>query len=128
MTYIVKGATGDWEIVVGLEVHCQVISNAKLFSGSATTFGADANTHVSFIDAGFPGMLPVINRECIKQAVRTGFGINATVNKKSIFARKNYYYADLPTGYQITQSDMPIVSDGFIEVDLADGTTKKNRH
>lgn len=125
MAYMIKGETGDWEVVVGLEVHCQVISNAKLFSGSPTTFGAEANTHVTFIDAGFPGMLPVINHECVEQAVRTGYGLNATVNKKSIFARKNYYYADLPTGYQITQSDHPIVSNGYIEVDLEDGSTKK---
>lgn len=125
MSYIIKGETGDWEIVVGLEVHCQVISNAKLFSGSATTFGAEANTHVSFVDAGFPGMLPVVNHECVEQAVRTGYGLNATVNKRSVFARKNYYYADLPTGYQITQSDCPIVSDGYIEVDLEDGSTRR---
>lgn len=125
MSYIIKGETGDWEIVVGLEVHCQVISNAKLFSGSATTFGAEANTHVSFVDAGFPGMLPVVNHECVEQAIRTGYGLNATVNKKSVFARKNYYYADLPTGYQITQSDRPIVSDGYIEVDLEDGSTRR---
>ncbi len=125
MSYIIKGETGDWEIVVGLEVHCQVISNAKLFSGSATTFGAEANTHVSFVDAGFPGMLPVVNHECVEQAIRTGYGLNATVNKRSVFARKNYYYADLPTGYQITQSDCPIVSDGYIEVDLEDGSTRR---
>lgn len=125
MSYIIKGETGDWEIVVGLEVHCQVISNSKLFSGSATTFGAEANTHVSFVDAGFPGMLPVVNHECVEQAVRTGYGLNATVNKRSVFARKNYYYADLPTGYQITQSDRPIVSDGYIEVDLEDGSTRR---
>ncbi len=125
MSYIIKGETGDWEIVVGLEVHCEVISKAKLFSGAATAFGAEANTQVSFIDAGFPGMLPVINHECVRQAIRTGFGLNATINKKSIFARKNYYYADLPNGYQISQSDMPIISDGYIDVDLEDGSTRR---
>lgn len=125
MSYVIKGETGDWEIVVGLEVHCEVISKAKLFSGAPTAFGAEANTQVSFIDAGFPGMLPVINHECVRQAIRTGFGLNATINKKSIFARKNYYYADLPNGYQISQSDMPIISDGYIDVDLEDGSTRR---
>lgn len=125
MSYVIKGETGDWEIVVGLEVHCEVISKAKLFSGAPTAFGAEANTQVSFIDAGFPGMLPVINHECVRQAVRTGFGLNAKINKKSIFARKNYYYADLPNGYQISQSDMPIISDGYIDVDLEDGSTRR---
>ena len=125
MAYIIKGETGDWEIVVGLEVHCEVISNAKLFSGAATAFGAEANSQVSFVDAGFPGMLPVINHECVEQAVRTGLGLNATVNKTSIFARKNYYYADLPNGYQISQSDKPIISDGYIDVDTEDGETRR---
>ena len=125
MAYVIKGETGEWEIVVGLEVHCEVISQAKLFSGAATAFGAEANTQVSFVDAGFPGMLPVINHECVRQAIRTGFGLNATINKKSIFARKNYYYADLPNGYQISQSDMPIISDGYIDVDLEDGSTRR---
>lgn len=125
MSYVIKGETGDWEIVVGLEVHCEVISKAKLFSGAPTAFGAEANTQVSFIDAGFPGMLPVINHECVRQAVRTGFGLNAKINRKSIFARKNYYYADLPNGYQISQSDMPIISDGYIDVDLEDGSTRR---
>lgn len=125
MSYIIKGETGDWEIVVGLEVHCEVISKAKLFSGAPTAFGAEANTQVSFVDAGFPGMLPVINHECVEQAIKTGMGLNATVNKKSIFARKNYYYADLPNGYQISQSDKPIISDGYIDVDLENGETRR---
>lgn len=125
MSYIIKGETGDWEIVVGLEVHCEVISNAKLFSGAATAFGAEANTQVSFVDAGFPGMLPIVNHKCVEQAIKTGFGLNATINKKSIFARKNYYYADLPNGYQISQSDHPIVSDGYIDVDLENGETRR---
>lgn len=125
MSYIIKGETGDWEIVIGLEVHCQVISNAKLFSGAPVSFGDEANTNVSFVDAGFPGMLPVINHECVEQAVRTGFGLNATINKRSIFARKNYYYADLPSGYQISQSDKPIISDGYIEIDLDSGESRK---
>ncbi len=125
MSYIIKGETGDWEIVVGLEVHCEVISQAKLFSGAATEFGAIANTQVSFVDAGFPGMLPVINHKCVEQAIKTGFGLNATINKKSIFARKNYYYADLPNGYQISQSDLPIISDGYIDVDLENGETRR---
>lgn len=125
MSYIIKGETGDWEIVVGLEVHCEVISKAKLFSGAAATFGGEANTQVSFVDAGFPGMLPVINHECVEQAIKTGFGLNATINKKSIFARKNYYYADLPNGYQISQSDHPIISDGYIDIDLENGETRR---
>ena len=124
MSYIVSGATGDWEIVVGLEVHAQVISNAKLFSGAATGFGAAPNTQVSFIDAGFPGMLPVPNRECIAQAVRTGLGLNAQINLASRFDRKNYFYADLPTGYQITQFEHPIVGRGVIQIELADGSTR----
>jgi aspartyl-tRNA(Asn)/glutamyl-tRNA(Gln) amidotransferase subunit B len=124
MSYIVNGATGDWEIVVGLEVHAQVISNAKLFSGAATGFGAAPNTQVSFIDAGFPGMLPVPNRECIAQAVRTGLGLNAQINLTSRFDRKNYFYADLPTGYQITQFEHPIVGRGVIQIELADGSTR----
>lgn len=125
MSYIIKGETGDWEVVVGLEVHCEVISKAKLFSGAAVTFGAEPNTQVDFFDAGFPGMLPVLNHECVEQAIKTGFGLNATINKMSIFARKNYYYADLPNGYQISQSDHPIVSDGHIDVTLENGETKR---
>ncbi|WP_019644798.1 Asp-tRNA(Asn)/Glu-tRNA(Gln) amidotransferase subunit GatB [Novispirillum itersonii] len=124
MSYIIKGETGDWELVIGLEVHAQVISNAKLFSGAATAFGADANTQVSFVDAGFPGMLPTINSVCVEQAVRTGLGLKAKINKRSVFARKNYFYADLPQGYQISQFDLPIVGEGEIILDLPDGTSR----
>src|ERR1700759_3131427 len=124
MTYSLQGSTGAWEVVVGLEVHAQVISNAKLFSGAATAFGADPNSQVSFVDAAFPGMLPVINRECVAQAVRTGLGLNAHINVVSLFDRKNYFYADLPSGYQISQYEHPIVGTGQIEVELADGSTK----
>jgi aspartyl-tRNA(Asn)/glutamyl-tRNA(Gln) amidotransferase subunit B len=122
---LVKGETGEWEIVIGMEVHAQVISNSKLFSGSAVQFGAEQNTQVSFVDAAMPGMLPVLNKKCVEQAVRTGLGLNAEIHKKSVFARKNYFYADLPQGYQISQFEDPIVGKGEIEIDLADGTTKK---
>ncbi len=122
--YAIEGSTGPWEVVVGLEVHAQVISNAKLFSGSATTFGAEPNTQVSFVDAAFPGMLPVIIREAVAQAVRTGLGLNAVIHKVSRFDRKNYFYADLPQGYQISQFEHPIVGTGVIEVELSDGSTK----
>jgi aspartyl-tRNA(Asn)/glutamyl-tRNA(Gln) amidotransferase subunit B len=125
MSYIVEGSTGPWEVVIGLEVHAQVISNAKLFSGAATTFGAEPNTQVSFVDAAFPGMLPVINRECVAQAVRTGLGLNAHINVVSRFDRKNYFYADLPAGYQISQYQHPIVGEGVIEIELANGETKQ---
>ena len=121
---LVKGETGEWEIVIGMEIHAQVIANSKLFSGSATDFGAEQNTQVSFVDAAMPGMLPVPNKKCIEQAVRTGLGLNAKINKTSIFARKNYFYADLPQGYQISQFEDPIVGEGKIEIDLPDGTTK----
>src|ERR1700749_3645614 len=124
MSYAIEGSTGKWEVVVGLEVHAQVISKAKLFSGAATDFGAPPNTQVSFVDAAFPGMLPVINRECVAQAVRTGLGLNAHINMVSRFDRKNYFYADLPAGYQISQYEHPIVGTGAIEVELADGSTK----
>ncbi|MBX9700163.1 MAG: Asp-tRNA(Asn)/Glu-tRNA(Gln) amidotransferase subunit GatB, partial [Acetobacteraceae bacterium] len=124
MSYTLEGKTGPWEIVVGLEVHAQVTSQAKLFSGAATAFGAEPNTQVSFIDAGFPGMLPVINRDCVAQAVRTGLGLNARVNLWSRFDRKNYFYADLPQGYQISQYAHPIVGEGKVEIELADGSTK----
>jgi aspartyl-tRNA(Asn)/glutamyl-tRNA(Gln) amidotransferase subunit B len=124
MSYIVEGETGPWEVVVGLEVHAQVVSKSKLFSGASAEYGAEPNTQVSFVDAGFPGMLPVINRECVAQAVRTGLGLNAHVNLESRFDRKNYFYADLPTGYQISQFAHPIVGAGTIEIELADGTTK----
>ncbi len=124
MTYTIEGATGPWEVVIGLEVHAQVISNAKLFSGAATTFGAAPNRQVSFVDAAFPGMLPVINRECVAQAVRTGLGLNAGINLVSRFDRKNYFYADLPAGYQISQYQHPIVGTGTIAIELADGSTR----
>jgi len=124
MSYTIEGSTGSWEVVVGLEVHAQVISRAKLFSGAATEFGAEPNTQVSFVDAAFPGMLPVINRECVAQAVRTGLGLNAHIHTVSRFDRKNYFYADLPAGYQISQYQHPIVGTGEVEVELADGTTK----
>ncbi|HEY6434290.1 MAG TPA: Asp-tRNA(Asn)/Glu-tRNA(Gln) amidotransferase subunit GatB [Acetobacteraceae bacterium] len=123
-SYTIKGATGLWELVIGLEVHAQVISKAKLFSGAATDFGAEPNTQVSFVDAAFPGMLPVINRECVAQAVRTGLGLNARINPVSRFDRKNYFYADLPAGYQISQYQHPIVGEGAIQIELADGSTR----
>ena len=123
-SYVLEGTTGPWETVIGLEVHAQVISRAKLFSGAATEFGAEPNTQVSFVDAGFPGMLPVLNRECVAQAVRTGLGLNARINLVSRFDRKNYFYADLPAGYQISQFAHPIVGEGVIEIELPDGETK----
>jgi aspartyl-tRNA(Asn)/glutamyl-tRNA(Gln) amidotransferase subunit B len=125
MAYAIEGATGPWEVVVGLEVHAQVISQSKLFSGSSTAFGAEPNSQVSFVDAGFPGMLPVINRECVAQAVRTGLGLNAVIHKVSRFDRKNYFYADMPQGYQISQFAHPIVGTGVVEVELADGSVKE---
>ena len=102
MAQLIKGETGDWEIVIGMEIHAQVIAQSKLFSGSATAFGAEPNTQVSMVDAAMPGMLPVLNKECVEQAVKTGLGLNAQINKTSIFARKNYFYPDLPQGYQIS--------------------------
>jgi aspartyl-tRNA(Asn)/glutamyl-tRNA(Gln) amidotransferase subunit B len=122
---LIEGRTGKWEIVLGLEVHAQVVSKAKLFSGAATAFGAEPNTQVSLVDAAFPGMLPVINQVCIDQAVKTGLGIDAQINLRSIFDRKNYFYADLPAGYQISQYLHPIVGQGSIEIDLADGRTRR---
>jgi aspartyl-tRNA(Asn)/glutamyl-tRNA(Gln) amidotransferase subunit B len=119
---LLKGATGDWEIVVGLEVHAQINSLSKLFSGSSTGFGAAPNSHVSLVDAAMPGMLPVINAECVAQAVRTGLGLNAEIHLKSVFDRKNYFYPDLPQGYQISQFKQPIVGEGKIEIDV-DGDT-----
>ena len=116
---LIKGATGDWEVVIGLEVHAQVNSRAKLFSGASTEFGGAPNTHVSLVDAAMPGMLPVINRECVAQAVRTGLGLKAQINRRSTFDRKNYFYPDLPQGYQISQYKNPIVGEGEIQVDLA---------
>ncbi|TBW38020.1 Asp-tRNA(Asn)/Glu-tRNA(Gln) amidotransferase subunit GatB [Siculibacillus lacustris] len=116
-----KGATGDWEIIIGLEVHAQVASNAKLFSGASTTFGNAPNHNVSLVDAAMPGMLPVINAECVAQAVRTGLGLEAEINLKSVFDRKNYFYPDLPQGYQISQYKNPIVGEGVIRLDMPDG-------
>src|ERR1700759_2397961 len=118
---LIKGATGDWEMVIGLEVHAQVTSNSKLFSGASTEFGAAPNAHVSLVDAAMPGMLPVINEECIRQAVRTGLGLKAAINKRSIFDRKNYFYPDLPQGYQISQYKDPIVGEGKVLLDMGDG-------
>jgi aspartyl-tRNA(Asn)/glutamyl-tRNA(Gln) amidotransferase subunit B len=125
MSDLIEGHNGPWEVILGLEVHAQVISKAKLFSGAATEFGADPNSQVSFVDAAFPGMLPVINGFCVEQAVKTGLGINAKINYRSVFDRKNYFYADLPAGYQISQYLQPIVGKGEIEIDLADGRTRK---
>jgi aspartyl-tRNA(Asn)/glutamyl-tRNA(Gln) amidotransferase subunit B len=116
--YVLKGDTGDWEVVMGLEIHAQVASNAKLFSGASTAFGADPNCNVSLVDAAMPGMLPVINRKCVEQAVRTGLGLKAEINLYSRFDRKNYFYPDLPQGYQISQFAHPIVGEGEIEVDV----------
>jgi len=120
---LIKGATGEWEVVIGLEVHAQVTSNAKLFSGASTAFGGEPNSHVSLVDAAMPGMLPVINEECIRQAVRTGLGLNARINLRSVFDRKNYFYPDLPQGYQISQYKSPIVGEGEVNLELADGET-----
>ncbi len=124
MSNLIKGETGEWEVVIGLEIHAQVVSNAKLFSGAATAFGAEPNTQVSFVDAGFPGMLPVINRFCVEQAIKTGLGIEGKVNEVSVFDRKNYFYADLPQGYQISQYQQPIVSGGTVVLDMKDGSTR----
>ena len=125
MSQLITGKTGEWEIVIGLEVHAQVTSNSKLFSGASATYGGEPNSQVSFVDAGFPGMLPVINEYCIEQAIKTGFGLNAQINLNSVFDRKNYFYADLPNGYQISQFKQPIVGEGFMLVDMPDGTTKR---
>jgi aspartyl-tRNA(Asn)/glutamyl-tRNA(Gln) amidotransferase subunit B len=125
MAYTIEGSTGPWEVVVGMEVHAQVVSRSKLFSGAATAFGAAPNSQVSFVDAAFPGMLPVPNREAIAQAVRTGLGLNAKINLVSRFDRKNYFYADLPQGYQISQFEHPIVGTGVVEIELSDGSTKE---
>ncbi len=122
---LLKGQTGEWEMVIGLEVHAQVISNAKLFSGAATAFGAEPNTQVSLVDAGFPGMLPVINKHCVEQAVKTGLGIAADINLVSVFDRKNYFYADLPAGYQISQYTRPIVGKGKLTLDMPDGSARE---
>jgi aspartyl-tRNA(Asn)/glutamyl-tRNA(Gln) amidotransferase subunit B len=118
---LIRGATGDWEVVIGMEVHAQVTSKSKLFSGASTEFGGAPNSHVSLVDAAMPGMLPVINEECVRQAVRTGLGLNAQINLKSVFDRKNYFYPDLPQGYQISQYKSPIVGEGEVVVDLEGG-------
>ena len=122
---LIRGATGDWEVVIGMEVHAQVSSEAKLFSGASTEFGGAPNSHVSLVDAAMPGMLPVINEECVRQAIRTGLGLNARINLKSVFDRKNYFYPDLPQGYQISQYKSPVVGEGEVTVDLENGDTVK---
>ncbi|RAI45458.1 Asp-tRNA(Asn)/Glu-tRNA(Gln) amidotransferase subunit GatB [Rhodoplanes roseus] len=122
-TKLIKGATGDFEVIVGMEVHAQVTSKAKLFSGASATFGGAPNAHVSLVDAAMPGMLPVINEECVKQAIRTGLGLKAKINLKSVFDRKNYFYPDLPQGYQISQYKSPVVGEGEVVVDMPDGET-----
>ena len=127
MSKLINGKTGDWEIVIGIEVHAQIISLSKLFSGSSTSFGSEHNTQVSFVDAGMPGMLPVINSVCVEQAVKTGLGLNAKINKFSIFDRKNYFYPDLPQGYQISQFEQPIVGEGKVIIDLEKGVEKEVR-
>ena len=124
MSDLVKGKTGDWEVVIGLEVHAQVTSNAKLFSGASTSFGAAPNENVSLVDAAMPGMLPVINRECVYQAIRTGLGLKAQINLRSVFDRKNYFYADLPQGYQISQFKDPIVGEGSLRIVMSDGSSR----
>src|ERR1700719_1218972 len=120
---LIKGATGDWEVVIGMEVHAQVTSQAKLFRSASTAFGGEPNSHVSLVDAAMPGMLPVINAECVRQAVRTGLGLKARINSKSVFDRKNYFYPDLPQAYQISQYKSPIVGEGEVLVDMPDGET-----
>ena len=124
---LIEGRTGEWEIAIGLEVHAQVMSDAKLFSGASTAFGAEPNSQVSLVDAAFPGMLPVINRRCVEQAVRTGLGLNAEINLRSVFDRKNYFYPDLPAGYQISQYKDPIVGEGVVTVDLENGESREVR-
>ena len=120
---LIKGRTGDWEVVIGMEVHAQVTSSSKLFSGAATEFGGEPNSQVSLVDAAMPGMLPVINEECIRQAIRSGLGLKARINRKSVFDRKNYFYPDLPQGYQISQYKSPIVGEGEVVLDMPDGET-----
>jgi aspartyl-tRNA(Asn)/glutamyl-tRNA(Gln) amidotransferase subunit B len=122
---VIEGRSGPWETVIGLEVHAQVVSKAKLFSGAATDFGAEPNTQVSPIDAAFPGMLPVINRFCVEQAVKTGLGLNAEIRFESVFDRKNYFYPDLPAGYQISQYQQPVVGRGKVVLDMPDGTLRE---
>src|SRR5207302_2443861 len=125
MTALIEGKTGKWEVVIGLETHAQIIAKSKLFSGAATAFGAEPNTQVSPVDAAFPGMLPVINRHCIEQAIKTGLGLDAEINLTSVFERKNYFYPDLPAGYQISQYQQPVVGRGRVTLDMLDGTTRE---
>src|ERR1700687_3197934 len=124
MAALIEGRTGAWETVIGLEVHAQVTAKAKLFSGAATAFGAAPNTQVSTVDAAFPGMLPVINRDVVEQAVKTGLGLDARINLYSVFDRKNYFYPDLPAGYQISQYQQPIVGQGRVVLDMPDGSAR----
>src|SRR5277367_5992572 len=124
MSCLIEGRSGEWEVVIGLEVHAQVVARAKLFSGAATAFGAEPNTQVSTVDAAFPGMLPVINRHCVEQAVKTGLGLDAEINLVSVFDRKNYFYPDLPAGYQISQYQQPVVGRGQIVLDMPAGPTR----
>src|SRR5690606_28543228 len=121
---LIAGEKSQWEVIVGLEVHAQVTSQAKLFSGASAAYGGEPNAHVSLVDAAFPGMLPVINRYCVEQAVRTGLGLKAQINTRSVFDRKNYFYADLPAGYQISQYQQPVVGKGEITLDLPGGETR----
>ena len=127
MSNLIQGKTNDWEVVIGLEIHAQVKSNSKLFSSSPTKFGSEPNSQVSLVDAAMPGMLPVINEFCIKQAVKTGLGLNSKINPYSVFDRKNYFYADLPQGYQISQYKYPIVGEGNVTIDFKDGNSKNIR-
>ena len=127
MNNLIKGETGDWEVVIGIEVHAQIVSNSKLFSSASTKYGGEDNTQVSFVDAGMPGMLPVINWVCVEQAIRTGLGLNAKINNYSIFDRKNYFYPDLPQGYQISQFKQPIVGEGSVTIDIDDKKSKTIR-
>ena len=122
--YLINRKDNQYEVIIGLEVHAQVLSESKLFSSSSTKFGAEPNTQVSLVDAAFPGMLPVINEFCIKQAIKTGIGLNAKINKRSVFDRKNYFYADLPQGYQISQFKDPIVGEGKVILDMPNGKKK----
>jgi aspartyl-tRNA(Asn)/glutamyl-tRNA(Gln) amidotransferase subunit B len=126
MKNLIQRQTGQWEVVIGLEVHAQAVSNAKLFSGASAVFGADPNTQVTFLDAGMPGMLPVLNKACVDQAIKTGLGMNSTINKVSVFDRKNYFYPDLPLGYQISQFYYPIVTGGYIDIDLENEVKRIN--
>src|SRR5258708_6352347 len=125
MSSLIEGRTGQWEIVIGLEVHAQITAKAKLFSGAPTDFGAEPNTQVSTVEAAFPGMLPVINRHCVEQAVKTGLGLDAEIHLYSVFDRKNYFYPDLPAGYQISQYKQPVVGTGRVTLDMPDGSTRQ---